>query len=209
MKTVLKTLLAVCMLSAPALADSPADPLGKAFHAEQLQLASLDGSKIKNLLTFKKKAPKIEYTRAWVDSLPAAKGDEAWACLAQALYFEARGETIKGQVAVAEVILNRVDASTFPNTVCGVIHQGTGRKYACQFTFTCDGMSETIHEKQAYERVGKVARFMLDGAPRALTNGATYYHTNAVNPSWARKFTRTTTIGVHHFYFNPKVRSQG
>jgi len=138
-----------------------------------------------------------------IDALPTARGDAEWECLAEALYFEARGETVEGQFAVAEVILNRVDAPAFPDTVCGVVNQGTGARYQCQFTYTCDGAAEVIHEPRAHDRVGKVARIMLDGAPRELTDGATYYHTKAVNPRWARRFDRTTTIGVHHFYTDP------
>jgi spore germination cell wall hydrolase CwlJ-like protein len=134
-------------------------------------------------------------------------GGSEFSCLAEALYFEARGETIKGQFAVAEVILNRVASTQFPNTVCGVIHQGTGRKYQCQFTYTCDGQKEVIHEPQAYERVSKVARLALDGAGADLTEGATYYHTTAVNPRWARSFTRTARYGVHLFYRDERYRT--
>jgi len=104
---------------------------------------------------------------------------------------------------VAEVILNRVSSSSYPDSVCGVINQGTGKRYQCQFTYTCDGHAEVIHEPAAFERVGKVARIMLDGASRTLTGGATFYHTKAVNPSWARKFERTATIGQHYFYRKP------
>ncbi|MEM9584219.1 MAG: cell wall hydrolase [Pseudomonadota bacterium] len=142
----------------------------------------------------------LTYSVAELNARPNATGDAQWACLAEALYFEARGETLKGQIAVAEVILNRVSSRKFPNTVCGVIHQGTGRKYACQFTYTCDGHPETVHEPAAYQRVAKVARMMLDGAPRKLSGGATYYHTTAVRPSWSRKFRRTARLGVHLFY---------
>ena len=142
----------------------------------------------------------VDFSRSWIDQQPRAEGGEQWQCLAEALYFEARGETIKGQFAVAEVILNRVQSERFPNTPCGVIRQGTGRKYQCQFTYTCDGRKEVIAEKQAYERVAKVARLAMDGAAESLTDGATYYHTTAVRPSWARRFTQTTKIGVHLFY---------
>lgn len=143
------------------------------------------------------------YSRDWLDKLPRAKGGAGWKCLTEALYFEARGESTKGQFAVAEVILNRVDSSTFPNSVCGVIRQGTGRKYQCQFTYTCDGHDEKIRERAVYTRLGKIARLMLDGAGRDLTDGATHYHTKAVSPRWSRIFPRTTTIGVHHFYRMP------
>lgn len=150
----------------------------------------------------------IGYSRDWIDAQPAAKGGDDWACLSEALYFEARGESVKGQFAVAEVILNRVDSPRFPDTVCDVINQGTGRKYACQFTYTCDGFKEIINEPKAYKRVGKVAELMVSGAPRELTDGATFYHTRAVSPRWSRKFTRTTSIGQHHFYRQPTRVSQ-
>jgi len=147
--------------------------------------------------------PELRYDAAWLSGLPAATGGAEWQCLSEALYFEARGESVKGQFAVAEVILNRVAAAEFPDTVCRVINQGTGRKYQCQFTYTCDGYKETIAEPAAYRQVGKVARLMLDGAARNLTGGATFYHTRAVNPRWARKFLRTTAIGQHFFYRRP------
>ncbi|KCV83284.1 hypothetical protein ATO10_00945 [Actibacterium atlanticum] len=150
-------------------------------------------------------ASDISYSRAWLDAMPKVSGDAQWQCLTEALYFEARGESVKGQFAVAEVILNRASSSKFPNSVCGVVHQGTGKKYQCQFTYTCDGHSEVVHEHAAHARMGKIARIMLDGAPRNLTGGATYYHTKAVSPSWSRKFNRTATIGQHHFY-SPPVR---
>lgn len=143
---------------------------------------------------------KLTYDPAVLAARAPATGGADWRCLSEALYFEARGESLKGQVAVAEVILNRVASSRFPNTVCGVIHQGTGRKYACQFTYTCDGLPETVNEPAAYQRVGKVARMMLDGAPRKLAGGALYYHTTAVSPRWSRVFTRTARMGVHVFY---------
>ncbi|SDD94071.1 cell wall hydrolase [Ruegeria marina] len=142
----------------------------------------------------------VSFSRSWIDELPKAQGGEQWACLAEALYFEARGETVKGQFAVAEVILNRVQSERFPDTPCGVIKQGTGRKYQCQFTYTCDGRKDVIAEKAAYERVAKVARLALDGVAEKLTGGATYYHTTAVRPSWSRRFTQTAKIGVHVFY---------
>lgn len=142
----------------------------------------------------------ISYTKAWLDQLPKASGGEDWKCLSEALYFEARGESVRGQFAVAEVILNRVESGRFPNSVCGVIHQGTGKKYQCQFTYTCDGRKEVIHEKKAYERVAKVARAAMDGVGKKLTAGATHYHTKAVRPSWARVYQETARIGVHIFY---------
>jgi len=188
--------------------DAISGDLSKLLGAERVALNGLATSKIDALAsprvgrvsTRGLRAPQIEYSRTWLASQPRANGGNEWSCLTEALYFEARGETVKGQFAVAEVILNRVDSQRFPNSVCGVVNQGTGRKFACQFTYTCDGRAERVTEPAAYEQVGKVARAAMAGAPRRLTAGATFYHTNAVSPRWARKFRRTTTIGVHRFY---------
>ncbi|MEM6657583.1 MAG: cell wall hydrolase [Pseudomonadota bacterium] len=143
---------------------------------------------------------KVSYSKDWLDRQPAATGDENWKCLSEALYFEARGESVRGQFAVAEVILNRMKSSRFPDSLCGVIRQGTGRKYQCQFTYTCDGQKEVIREKKAYERVSKVARAAIDGIAKDLTEGATHYHTTSVRPSWSRVYKETARIGVHVFY---------
>ncbi len=144
--------------------------------------------------------PKISYTREWLNNQPVASGGAEWECLTQALYFEARGESVAGQFAVAEVILNRVDSSRFPNTVCAVVNQGTGKRHQCQFSYTCDGKAEVVNEPAAYTNVGKIARALLDGAPRNLTVGATYYHNQSVRPRWSRTFTRTASIDGHLFY---------
>ena len=179
--------------------------LNTLFKQEQRNLDRVPGLKLRRLLSFgavrKVDRPvTVSYTREWIDSQPKATGGDSWACLAEALYFEARGETVKGQFAVAEVIMNRVKSSRFPDTACGVINQGTGRKYQCQFTYTCDGLAEVIAEKKAYARVAKVARLVMDGKGGNLTDGATHYHTTAVRPNWSRVFTKTTSIGVHIFY---------
>ena len=145
-------------------------------------------------------APPRRYDETWIRAQPAASGGDAWQCLTQALYFEARGEKAEGLFAVAEVILNRVDSAEYPDSVCGVVNQGTGHRFACQFTYTCDGRPETVRNPEAWTRVGKVARAMLDGAPRRLTGGAVYYHARAVSPGWSQTHARTASIGVHLFY---------
>ena len=143
----------------------------------------------------------LRYDAAWLASQPAPQGDAEWQCLTKALYFEARGESLKGQFAVAEVILNRADSPDYPATVCGVINQGGGK--GCQFSFICDGNKDVMREKGAMDQAGRIARAMLDGAPRALTEGATHFHTKGVRPGWARKFPRTAAIGAHLFYRQP------
>ena len=141
------------------------------------------------------------YSQATLARLPAAKGGSEWQCLSEALYFEARGESVKGQFAVAEVILNRKDSPQFPNSVCGVVRQGSGGgRLSCQFSYKCDGNTERMYNRTAQQTVGKIARIMLDGEPRILTRGATYYHATSVRPSWSRKFMETASIGVHKFY---------
>lgn len=188
-----------------ALEDKLTDLLG----AEGQYLASVRSSHLDRLVRAPRgsDARQIRYTRDFLRGLPKASGGDDWECLSEALYFEARGETVKGIFAVAEVILNRVDNARYPDTVCAVVNQGTGARYRCQFTYTCDGKAETIHEPRAYEMVGKVARMMLDGKARNLTEGATHYHTKSVDPRWARVYPRTTTIGYHHFYRQPGARS--
>lgn len=115
------------------------------------------------------------------------------ACLAEALYFEARGEGQRGQAAVAEVILNRVDSRAFPSNVCGVINQ------PAQFSYTIGG-KKAIRNKSAYNRVLRVAEAALASTRRDLTGGATYFHTPSVRPAWAHRFQRTVQIGRHIFY---------
>ncbi len=141
------------------------------------------------------------YDLAWLTAQPAAKGGPELKCLATALYHEARGESIKGQAAVAEVILNRVDDAGFPKSICGVVNQrGNG---GCQFSYTCDGLSDGISDRGAWDRALRISVAMMSGAPRLLTDGATHFHTPKVRPDWSRRFAHTATIGSHIFYRQP------
>ena len=128
------------------------------------------------------------------------KRGKQWRCLTKALYFEARGENLIGQVAVAEVILNRVDSKPYPNSVCGVVHQGERKLNGCQFSFVCDGKAEHIGDRGVFEELGKVAWVMMQGKPRILTGKATHYHNTSVLPRWAKRLVRTARIGDHIFY---------
>ena len=142
-----------------------------------------------------------EITAAWLAEQPRPHGDKQFQCLAQTIYHEARGESIAGQVAVAEVVLNRVEDPRFPKTICGVVTQGGGG--GCQFSWSCDGRSDRARDGEAWEEAAKIARAMLDGAPRRLTDGATFFHTHTVRPGWARRYERTAKIGAHTFYRRP------
>jgi spore germination cell wall hydrolase CwlJ-like protein len=192
-----------------SLASALSDMLG----AEHRAVDALPGQQLASLATGpdltapKRKKGKtadlslLRYDAAWLASQPAPKGDAQWECLTKALYFEARGESLKGQFAVAEVILNRADSPRFPGSVCGVVNQGGGG--GCQFSFICDGRKDVMRERTAIDRAGRIARVMLDGAPRALTQGATYFHSKGVRPGWAHRFPRTASIGAHLFYRQP------
>ncbi len=190
----------------PALSASADTAIAKLLGQERRGLSAMSQTRVASYL--KEPAATLGYTREWLDAQSPAKGDAQWRCLSEALYFEARGETVKGQFAVAEVILNRVDSPRYPNSVCGVVRQGTGRKYACQFTYTCDGRAEVIAERRVFERVAKIADIMVGGAERPLTGGATHYHTKSVSPGWSRSFPRTASIGDHYFYKQPTRVSQ-
>lgn len=186
---------------APFAVAASSDKAQDLARIETQGLKSAGGIRLKKLLAQPKAADgDVSFSRSWIDAQPKATGGEQWRCLAEALYFEARGETVKGQFAVAEVIMNRVKSGRFPGSLCAVINQGTGKKYQCQFTYTCDGYAEVIAEPRAFARVGKVARYMMDGKVPALTDGATHYHTTAVRPRWSKVYTRTAKIGVHLFY---------
>lgn len=130
--------------------------------------------------------------------------EEDLACLAEAMYFEARSENIAGKVAVAEVILNRRDSPLFPDTICEVVHQGynpvSPRLHRCQFSYYCDGKPETVGNKEEYESIRALAWGMLRGGTRPLTAGATYFHATYVKPSWARKMEEVRTVDTHVFY---------
>jgi spore germination cell wall hydrolase CwlJ-like protein len=125
-------------------------------------------------------------------------------CLAQAIYYEARSEGPRGQVAVAEVVMNRVADSRFPNTVCDVVYQGRYRATGCQFTFTCDGSLRVKPRGAAWDRARAVALHMQMGLSKPVTNGATHYHTDYVNPYWSPGLVETAVVGTHIFYRFPK-----
>ncbi len=145
----------------------------------------------------------LRYEAAWLAERPMPELGDQSQCLTEAIYFEARGEPIKGQFAVAEVILNRVEASEYPDSVCGVVRQGARSGGACQFSFACDGNSLKMRERAAQRQAARIADLMLRGAPRALTDGATHFHARHVSPRWARSFPQTAAIGAHIFYRQP------
>lgn len=122
-------------------------------------------------------------------------------CLTAAIYYEAGQEPDEGQRAVAQVILNRARHSAYPDTICGVVYQGTERADAlCQFSFGCDGSSMRLPASSAWARAWRNAQAALSGAVYAPVGLATHYHTLAVNPGWNRALTPAAIVGAHIFF---------
>ncbi|NWH09321.1 MAG: cell wall hydrolase [Alphaproteobacteria bacterium] len=139
-------------------------------------------------------------TRAATASLDLEAG-----CLAMAVYFEARGETLDGQRAVAEVVLRRAKHPSFPRSVCGVVLEGRHRKTGCQFSFTCNGAMQRSKQLKIWSEALEVANYMMRGPGRGLnlTGRATHFHADYVSPGWAAQLVRTVQIGQHIFYRLP------
>ena len=124
-------------------------------------------------------------------------------CLTAAIYYEAASEPDGGQRAVAQVVLNRVAHSSYPNTVCGVVYQGSERRTGCQFSFTCDGSLARLPNRLFWERARNVAVAALSGYVYTPVGLATHYHTFAVHPYWSPKLVNVANIGAHRFFRFP------
>jgi spore germination cell wall hydrolase CwlJ-like protein len=206
----IKTISVLCLVFLPQIlsADTQKKVIDKLEKFEQKNIGNLEPWDVAHLFGLTKVRRPSEWTSAKLLSLPVPKSGKQMSCLAEALYFEARGEPITGQLAVGEVILNRVEDSRYPSSICKVINQGTGRRFACQFTYTCVGKFETVHERKAYEMALKLAKILITTHDRKLTKGSTHYHSNYVNPKWSKKFERVAKYGRHIFYRQPLLVSQ-
>lgn len=127
-------------------------------------------------------------------SYAAADSETATSCLAEAIYFEARGESTTSQEAVAHVIVNRAESEDFPDSICGVVNQG------CQFSYNCDGLPETLKHPASREAAYELAESVLDGSTDDPTGGALFYHGSHMTPYWAGAFETTGIVGAHTFY---------
>lgn len=131
-------------------------------------------------------------------------------CLADAVYFEARAEALRGQTAVAQVVMNRVFSGHYPRNVCGVVYQNASRHLACQFTFACDGSDlSRIAEPDIWEQAKHIAKDTLDGKIWLREVGyATHYHASWAHPSWVDEMVKLDKLGVHTFY-RPRAWGDG
>ena len=206
----IKTVVVVSLIFFPQIliADTQKKFIDKLEKFEQKNISNLDPWDVAHFFGMTKVRRPSEWTSLKLLSLPVPKSDKQMSCLAEALYFEARGEPIKGQLAVGEVILNRVEDRRYPSSICKVVNQGTGRRFACQFTYTCDGKLETVHERKPYEMALKIAKILMTTHDRKLTRGSTHYHSNYVDPKWSKKFERVAKFGRHIFYRQPILLSQ-
>ena len=122
-------------------------------------------------------------------------------CLAEGIYFEARGESEDGQAAVAQVILNRVRNPAYPDTICGVVYQDKRHRHRCQFSFACDGRSEVIAERLQWDTARRIASDVTAGRIWIPEVGdSTHYHARYVRPGWGRRMIKVDRIGAHIFY---------
>jgi len=121
-------------------------------------------------------------------------------CLTAAVYYEARSQSDDGQRAVAQVVLNRVRDRAFPDSVCGVVYQGSMRRTGCQFSFTCDGSMAFRRDPASWSHARDIAVGALSGQVFAPVGSATFYHADYVLPWWASSMQRVATIGAHIFY---------
>jgi hypothetical protein len=122
-------------------------------------------------------------------------------CLANAVYFESRSEPVRGQMAVAQVVMNRVFSGFYPNDVCGVVYQNAERHLSCQFTFACDGKRKLITERGAWARANRIAKETLNGqiyVPEVAKS--THYHAIYVHPNWVHEMKKMVRYGMHNFY---------
>ena len=121
-------------------------------------------------------------------------------CIAQAVYFEARSEPLVGQVAIAEVILNRIVDARYPNSACDVVFQNQHLRNKCQFSFACDGQSDRPKNATAWEKSLKVVALVMQGERSGVAKRATHYHATYVSPRWSAHLSKLGQVGTHIFY---------
>ena len=138
--------------------------------------------------------------KSFVLRTDAADRDRALTCLAQAVYYEAAGEGIDGERAVAQVVLNRLRHPGYPSTICGVVYEGGDRLTGCQFSFVCDGSMQRVPVPWLWTRSRQIAEEALKGRVFAQVGHATHYHADYVSPFWADSLDKSVQVGRHIFY---------
>ncbi|WP_407524937.1 cell wall hydrolase [Methylobacterium oryzisoli] len=153
------------------------------------------------MLAAKPLDPTDEARRRYADLITPDTAEKEQRCLAEAVYFEARGEPEQGQAAVAQVVLNRAKSGLYPSNICGVVYQNRHRYLGCQFSFACEGRSLRITDDSSWSTATRVARAVVEGRTYlADVGGATHYHADYVKPRWSRRLKKMDVIGRHIFY---------
>jgi hypothetical protein len=189
--------LAAGNFSDAVLERTAGDPVALSFAQAHDPFASEEGDRQVEALT-----ARLQNAELHPDALQRARDLD---CLTDAVYYEARGETKRGQQAVATVVLNRVKNPSFPKTVCGVVFQRANA--GCQFSFACDGSMRRGREVDAWDEARKIATRAMSGYVLRDIGSATHFHTLDVAPDWGPKMLRVAQVGLHVFYrFNPHAR---
>jgi spore germination cell wall hydrolase CwlJ-like protein len=190
---------------ASLVTNDTADSLATAYANPDPDYA--EQSPFDSILTQKREkrfVPKIKQSdHAWAANvLPASVFSSAeQKCLANAIYFESANEPLKGQAAVAQVILNRVRNPTFPSSICGVVYQNEDWRNRCQFSFACDRIPDIVWSRSKYKTAQEIALAVTAGKIYLPEVGdSTHYHAAYVNPNWARTMKKVSRIGLHIFY---------
>ncbi|OAS26164.1 cell wall hydrolase [Methylobacterium platani] len=145
--------------------------------------------------------PSEDARRRYADLITPENAEKEQRCLAEAVYFEARGEPEQGQAAVAQVVLNRAKSGLYPSNICGVVYQNRHRYMGCQFSFACEGKSLRITDDASWQTATRVAHAVVEGRTYlADVGGATHYHADYVKPRWSRRLRKMDVIGRHIFY---------
>lgn len=186
--------------------DAPADPTSDQSASPSLVFAAFETTPELSADSISDDAL-ADYANHYIPTAKrVAHANDEKNCLSTAIYHEARGESDNGQWAVANVIINRALSKRFPTTMCGVVYQNANEgRFHCQFTFACDGQSDTATERQAWIKANRIAaaaysEFQHGQRPGVVPGSALYYHTVSVEPSWSNSYRQVAQIGAHVFF---------
>jgi spore germination cell wall hydrolase CwlJ-like protein len=194
-------------VAAPLFGDAPTSDNSAASYASVATLA------LRPALINAAEAPQVPSPVTIVRDLVNRPAYQAYLreknCLTTAIYHEARGESAIGQKAVAEVIIARTRVPGRPRSICGVVYEGSHRKTGCQFSFTCDGISDRVRDWGSWREAQKIAVNVMrtGGKDNPVAGGATFYHADYVSPRWASRMVKVAEIGTHIFYRPPPGRN--
>ena len=167
----------------------------RAADLETLAIARVETPRLRDVADIRSLSPLRVEHRRWAETRASEHK-----CLAEAVYYEARSESRSGQLAVADVVKNRVKSKHYPNSICAVVYEGAHRPFACQFSFACDGSMDRAPMGKAWQRSQNIAQVSLTGFVPDLTKNSTHYHTVNIEPDWAGTLEFKAKIGFHKFY---------